>query len=869
MMKHFLFGSDLEKLKIALLIKDSGMNKPKLEASYLKPVESSIPAEQFVAFNLHYDKKKVSAACAKEYINVLLPEIIKCNVDTLLVADADYFSYFTGYKKPSTHYGYVYPCIAKGFEHVNVILAPNFQALIYNPNLQTKMTKALETLQRHMAGNYQDPGINIIKNAHYPHDPAAILTALNGLHQYKELTCDIEARSLSFWEAGISTITFCWNKHEGIAFPVDRGQDSELVRYLLKEFLQSYKGKLTYHNIGYDAKVLIYELWMNDLADYKGMLEGIDLLTRDFDDTKLIAYLATNNAVQNELGLKAITAEFTGNYAQEDIADTEKIPLPELLIYNLTDGLATWYAKEKYYPTMVKDQQQDLYEKLFKPIVKVLLQTELCGMPINPVKVQEAEDEIGGIANKCNAFFKNSTIVKEFHYLQLEKLAAKMTEHAVKKVYSVSDEIIYRNEFNPNSGTQVRELLYEYLNFPVVELTKVGKQPSTSGDTLEKLLNHTENSEHLEIIENLRELADASIILSTFIKAFKRAQQLPDGSWRLYGNFNLGGTQSLRLSSSNPNLTNLPSSSTFAKIIKACFEPVKGWLFLGSDYDSLEDKVNALITRDPNKLKVYTDGYDGHCLRALSYFGEQIKGIDPDSPQSVNLIKKLYKSLRQDSKAPTFALTYNGTYITLMRNCGFSEEKAKQIEAKYHEMYKVADEWIADKIEDAKKIGYIPLAFGGRIRTPLLAQTVGEGRVVPFKAQAEARSAGNAATQSYCILTLRSMVDFFERVWKSEYRYCILPSCTIHDAIYLMCPEDATITKWVNDNLIESMEWQDLPELQHPTITMSSELGIFWPNWANEIGIPVRATKDEIKKACKTGADKYRANQTKKIKEAA
>lgn len=196
-----------------------------------------------------------------------------------------------------------------------------------------------------------------------------------------------------------------------------------------------------------------------------------------------------------------------------------------------------------------------------------------------------------------------------------------------------------------------------------------------------------------------------------------------------------------------------------------------------------------------------------------------------------------------------------------MTKCGFSEEKAKKIEARYHRLYKVADDWVADLVEKAKDIGYIPLAFGGRIRTPLLAKTVGKGRAIPFMAMSEARSAGNAATQSYCILTLRAMVEFFERVWASEYWDKIFPAGTIHDAIYLVWKDSAEVTKWVNDNLIDCMAWQDLPEIQHDVVKISSALDIFWPNWANEIGLPNGASTQEIKIICKEKAEEYHEKQ--------
>ena len=65
----------------------------------------------------------------------------------------------------------------------------------------------------------------------------------------------------------------------------------------------------------------------------------------------------------------------------------------------------------------------------------------------------------------------------------------------------------------------------------------------------------------------------------------------------------------------------------YGKLIKTCFKPKKGWIFCGADYNALEDKINALLTKDPNKLKVYTDGFDGHCLRAYYYWKEQMPDI--------------------------------------------------------------------------------------------------------------------------------------------------------------------------------------------------------------------------------------------------
>ena len=110
----------------------------------------------------------------------------------------------------------------------------------------------------------------------------------------------------------------------------------------------------------------------------------------------------------------------------------------------------------------------------------------------------------------------------------------------------------------------------------------------------------------------------------------------------------------LRPLSNIRNLQNLPSGSTYGKLIKSCFQAPPGWLFVGLDYASLEDRINTLLTKDPNKIKVYTDGYCGHSYRAYAYWPHLMPDIE-DTVASINSIADKYPKLRQKSKGPTFA----------------------------------------------------------------------------------------------------------------------------------------------------------------------------------------------------------------------
>lgn len=224
---------------------------------------------------------------------------------------------------------------------------------------------------------------------------------------------------------------------------------------------------------------------------------------------------------------------------------------------------------------------------------------------------------------------------------------------------------------------------------------------------------------------------------------------------------------------------------------------------------------------------------------------------------TINSIKKKYSDLRQASKAPTFALTYQGTWKTLVTNCGFSPAEAKQIVAKYHEMYAVSDRWVADKLKSAADTGYVEGAFGLRVRTPLLAQTIAGNRNTPYEALAEGRTAGNALGQSWCLLNSRAANEFMERVYISDYADDILPCAQIHDAIYLLIRDDLNVLHWVNENLIECMQWQDDPLIEHPTVKIGAELDVFYQNWSQSITLPNHATAEQIRSLCVSGAKKY------------
>ena len=255
-----------------------------------------------------------------------------------------------------------------------------------------------------------------------------------------------------------------------------------------------------------------------------------------------------------------------------------------------------------------------------------------------------------------------------------------------------------------------------------------------------------------------------------------------------------------------------------------------------------------------------TDGYDGHCLRAQSYFGDQMPDIDPSSVQSINSFSvkgHMYGGLRQDSKTPTFLLTYGGTFIGIMEQCGWPEEKAKMVEAKYHELYVVSDKWVAHKIQEASQQGYVEVAFGLRLRTPLLRQVILGTSRTPFEAQAEGRTAGNALGQSYGLLNNRASVEFMIVVRSSEHRLNIRPCAQIHDAQYHMIRDDMRTLLFYNEHLVPAVEWQNDPAIYHDQVKLGGEVSVFYPNWACEMTVPNGSSSDMVIELAIEHLDKY------------
>lgn len=879
-MSYIDFGGD-GKYEVAILIKESVLNTSKIKEYYINHLQSSgIKPEDIIVIGLPYEgKDKVSVKFIKEKMEALAPHLKSMGVKNVMVADSKYFVRMAKLPKVAGSYGYRFNCVYEGWEDIFITVGLNYGSVIYNASNRKNLDIGLDALVDMHYGIYKDPGKGKIKVAKHLKTTDKIEEYLNTLLNEPRISCDIETFGLQFWNCGIGTIAFATDSENGVGFEIeheyyfDRDPHrprSVYLKEVLRKFFENYKGEIYYHNINFDVKVLVYNLFLQhidgNLEDlYKEQLEAVDIMLRGAHCTKVLTYLATNNCAENKLDLKSNAQEAYGDWA-EDIKNISVIPTEDLVKYNIGDACATLYLADKYIPKVKKDNQYNLYLNTFIPFFRECINAELNGMVLSKNTVIKNDAILGNeIENMLNKLNSLPFIQQYTHSLKIRR---KLIDDSKLKTKERSLDELDHIEFNPGSSQQVAEIVYQLWGYPVEHKTDKGS-PSTKGKVLKGLLakiqeennidknsieewskktNNKEIAERCQILDLIIQIGLYGKVKNTFFKAFLNSR-VSGEYYYLHGNFNATGTKSGRLSSSDPNLQNIPSGSALAKLVKECFIAPKGWIMGGADFDSLEDRISALTTKDPNKIKVYTDGFDGHCLRAYSYFGDSMPDIDPNSVESINSIKKKYPDERQDSKVPTFLLTYQGTYIGMMEQCGFSKEKAQKIEHNYHALYAVSDAWVMEKLKEAAKVGYVEVAFGLRLRTPLLKEYkfAGDKSAIPPAAQKEMRTAGNALGQSYCMLNSRAAVEFMGRVRQSPYKHDIKLICMIHDAIYLLFKDDLDVVKFVNDNLPDCMAWQELPEIQHPEVKLSGELDLFYPNWNHAITLPNNASETKIK----------------------
>ena len=258
-------------------------------------------------------------------------------------------------------------------------------------------------------------------------------------------------------------------------------------------------------------------------------------------------------------------------------------------------------------------------------------------------------------------------------------------EELTKDIYGLAGE-----EFNINSTKQLGVILFEKLGLTGSKKTKSGY--STSADVLIKL-----KDKH-EIIPLILEYRQLTKVKSTYVEGLISTIR-EDG--RIHSTFNQTVTATGRLSSTEPNLQNLPTRTAMGREIRKAFVPEDGYVFVDADYSQIELRVMAAISGDEALIKAFNEAKDIHAITASQVFDVPLEEVTPD--------------LRRKAKAVNFGIIYGISSFGLGEDLGISRKEASGYIEKYFETYSRIKQYLDEKVEEAKEKGYVKTLFG-RIR---------------------------------------------------------------------------------------------------------------------------------------------------------
>ncbi|MEC9488159.1 MAG: DNA polymerase I, partial [Halanaerobium sp.] len=340
---------------------------------------------------------------------------------------------------------------------------------------------------------------------------------------------------------------------------------------------------------------------------------------------------------------------------------------------------------------------------------------------------------------------------------KFNSLSGELAESAAfleEKVYKLAGE-----EFNLNSPKQLGEILFERLGLPVIKRTKTGY--STSADVLEQL------KEHHEIIELILEYRQITKLKSTYIDALPPLINPRTG--RIHTSFNQMVTSTGRLSSTNPNLQNIPIRTEEGRKVREFFIPREGAVFLSADYSQVELRVLAHISQDPGLLTAFQEGEDIHNQTAAEVFN-----VAPDEVE---------REHRRMAKVINFGIAYGMSPYGLARDLGVTREEAEEYIDKYFERFPGVKKYMDRTIAQARKEGYVTTIMGRRRYISQIKSRNYHQRSFAERAAINTPIQGSAAD-----IMKKAMLDVFSALNDKYPETRIL--LQVHDELVLEVPEE-------------------------------------------------------------------------------
>ena len=456
---------------------------------------------------------------------------------------------------------------------------------------------------------------------------------------------------------------------------------------------------------------------------------GIELKGAEFD-VLLAAYIinpghsyddVASVAKEHQLHIVAADEAVYGKGAKQAVPDEK-----ELADHLARKAKAISLLREKLLDELEENEQLELFEALERPLAHILGEMESIGVQVDVDRLKKMGEE----------------------------LSAKLAEYE-KKIHESAGET-----FNINSPKHLGVILFEKLGLPVVKKTKTGY--STSADVLEKL-----RDKHV-IIEDILHYRQIGKLQSTYVEGLLKV--IKKDSHKVHTRFNQALTQTGRLSSTDPNLQNIPIRLEEGRKIRQAFVPSqKGWLIFAADYSQIELRVLAHISKDKNLIEAFTNDMDVHTKTAMDVFHVSEEEVTP--------------AMRRQAKAVNFGIVYGISDYGLSQNLGITRKEAAAFIERYFHSFQGVKEYMEETVQEAKQRGYVTTLLSRRRYIPELTS-----RNFNLRSFAE-RTAMNTPIQgSAADIIKKAMIDMADKLKEKNLQAKLL--LQVHDELIFEAPED-------------------------------------------------------------------------------
>ncbi|HEL2741915.1 TPA: DNA polymerase I [Legionella pneumophila] len=480
---------------------------------------------------------------------------------------------------------------------------------------------------------------------------------LNKLEQSQQFCIDTETTNLDVMQAELVGISLAVEEENASYIPLAHTDGStqlvkEEVLTALKPILENPAiGKIG-QNIKYDYSVL---------KNYGITLKGIGY------DTMLESYVLNSGAGRHDMDSLALKYLGYKTISYEDVAGKgakqlrfDQIPVVKAGIYAAEDADITLRLHHKLYP-MLDESLRNVLHDIEIPLLTVLADMEMHGVLIDPVILE-----------------KHGSRLKE----QMKSLEQEAVQLAGKA-------------FNLNSQKQLQEILFDEQKLPVVAKTPTG-QPSTAESVLQEL------AFDYRLPAVILEYRSLSKLVSTYIDALPK--RINPKTHRVHTSYNQAVAATGRLSSSDPNLQNIPIRSEEGRLIRTAFIAPEGSLIMAADYSQIELRIMAHLSQDDNLLRAFANGWDIHAATASEIFQTNLDAVS--------------KEQRRRAKAVNFGLIYGMSAFGLAKQIGVERQDAQHYIDTYFRRYPKVLEYMERTRKQAHQLGYVETLFGRRLYLP-------------------------------------------------------------------------------------------------------------------------------------------------------